>query len=782
MKKILPGICMLASLFFVGTLTSCNEKPCEHQEELVKGKAATCTETGLTDGKKCSVCQETLVAQEEIPALGHTEEKVEAKAPTCTEEGNVAYTHCSACDKNFDLEGKELENVVVDALGHTEETVEAKAPTCTEEGNIAYTHCSVCDKNFDSEGKELENVVVDALGHTKEPVEAKAPTCTEEGNIAYTHCSVCNKNFDSEGKELENVVIEALGHKYIDGECECGDKYTPVLSGEWTLVTEIKDGDQVLIGAPAYGKLLSVEKVATFYNKGVEYSATDFTNVTDKEIFVVTVNSDGSYTFTSVTGVVIALADSYSSLNETGNNKAWTLEEKGNGIFYLKNTVRGNYLEWYDSKGNWSSYATSNLSDLFELSFYARGEATDGEHIHNYISSIKAATCTEDGLATYTCSCGDSFTKVLEALGHSYENGRCDCGELDPEHEHSYTSEEVAPTCQVVGHTKYTCLCGDTYTVDGTELAEHVDANLDITCDYEGCTKRILPAGDSKISLFTANHMIIVSLNSSYYVEGVVTEITDAKNGVFIITDEAGDHILIRLPKNAEGQAYSAWTSGKVVVGDTVSVYGKPTRNTGSPATEKAKVEGGLLTVLKHEHVFSEATCTKPSVCDCLAQGQEALGHADENADNACDRCNWNMKLATSNIVVATDTTLANGVLAEDETHWTWSNENFDVIIAKGSSTFTLYKTAKAYMQLKKQNTLTVESKNGLKMQSVTISVTSESYLTKLEQAIASQYEFTSDVSTLTLTITLDAAETFVLENQGTSTIYVNGVEVVYEK
>ena len=86
------------------------------------------------------------------------------------------------------------------------------------------------------------------------------------------------------------------------------------------------------------------------------------------------------------------------------------------------------------------------------------------------------------------------------------------------------------------------------------------------------------------------------------------------------------------------------------------------------------------------------------------------------------------MKLATSNIVVATDTTLANGVLAEDETHWTWSNENFDVIIAKGSSTFTLYKTAKAYMQLKKQNTLTVESKNGLKMQSVTISVTSESY------------------------------------------------------
>ena len=43
-----------------------------HTEETVVGKAATCTETGLTDGKKCSVCGEILTAQTEIPKLAHT--------------------------------------------------------------------------------------------------------------------------------------------------------------------------------------------------------------------------------------------------------------------------------------------------------------------------------------------------------------------------------------------------------------------------------------------------------------------------------------------------------------------------------------------------------------------------------------------------------------------------------------------------------------------------------------------------------------------------------------
>ena len=63
------------------------------------------------------------------------------------------------------------------------------------------------------------------------------------------------------------------------------------------------------------------------------------------------------------------------------------------------------------------------------------------------------------------------------------------------------------------------------------------------------------------------------------------------------------------------------------------------------------------------------------------------------------------MKLTSCTIAISTDST-SGGVVDTNKTFWTWSNDDFDVVIAKGNSTFTLYTSAKAYMQLKKQKTL----------------------------------------------------------------------------
>lgn len=60
------------------TCSRCDAKRTEsipmtaHTPEIVPGKAATCTDDGLTEGSKCSVCGEVLTEQQKIEALSHT--------------------------------------------------------------------------------------------------------------------------------------------------------------------------------------------------------------------------------------------------------------------------------------------------------------------------------------------------------------------------------------------------------------------------------------------------------------------------------------------------------------------------------------------------------------------------------------------------------------------------------------------------------------------------------------------------------------------------------------
>ena len=74
--------------------------------------AATCTETGLTEGSHCSTCNAVIVAQEVVPALGHKPELKNAKAATCTEAGYTGDKVCSVCGVTVE-KGRELK-----ALGH----------------------------------------------------------------------------------------------------------------------------------------------------------------------------------------------------------------------------------------------------------------------------------------------------------------------------------------------------------------------------------------------------------------------------------------------------------------------------------------------------------------------------------------------------------------------------------------------------------------------------------------------------------------------------------------
>ena len=79
-----------------------------HTEEVIPAVDPTCTAVGHTEGTKCSVCDEVLVPQTEIPMIAHSYEAL-VTAPTCTEEGNTTFT--CVCGDYYIKD-------IVPALGH----------------------------------------------------------------------------------------------------------------------------------------------------------------------------------------------------------------------------------------------------------------------------------------------------------------------------------------------------------------------------------------------------------------------------------------------------------------------------------------------------------------------------------------------------------------------------------------------------------------------------------------------------------------------------------------
>ena len=110
-----------------------------HTEVVDNAIAATCTESGLTEGKHCSVCGEVLVAQQIVPAKGHTEVVDNAVAATCTESGLTEGKHCSVCGDVL------VAQQTIPANGHTIVIDAAVAATSTTTGLTEGSHCSVCN-------------------------------------------------------------------------------------------------------------------------------------------------------------------------------------------------------------------------------------------------------------------------------------------------------------------------------------------------------------------------------------------------------------------------------------------------------------------------------------------------------------------------------------------------------------------------------------------------------------------------------------------------------------
>ena len=137
-------------------------------------------------------------------------------------------------------------------------------------------------------------------------------------------------------------------------------------------------------------------------------------------------------------------------------------------------------------------------------------------HTHNYTATVtKQPTCTAEGVKTFRCSCGDSYTEAISAAGHVFgayvynndateaadgtETAACTiCGAKDTRtaagtkiaHVHNYTAAVTkAATCAEEGVKTYTCSCGSSYTeavpVIAHSFGEYV-YNNDATTEADG--------------------------------------------------------------------------------------------------------------------------------------------------------------------------------------------------------------------------------------------------------------------------------------------------------
>lgn len=206
--------------------------PCEHTNvETLSAVAATCTSTGLTEGKKCADCGEVLTAQTVVPAKGHTEVTLDGKAATCTEPGLTEGKKCSVCGEIL----KAQEKI---PSAHKEETVKGYEATCTEKGMTDGKKCSVCGEVLTAQEE------IPAKGHTEVTLDGKEATCTEAGLTEGKKCSVCGT------VTVNQEVISAKGHTWDNGVClncgvACEHTYT---DGKCTICGKIEDNASKLEG------------------------------------------------------------------------------------------------------------------------------------------------------------------------------------------------------------------------------------------------------------------------------------------------------------------------------------------------------------------------------------------------------------------------------------------------------------------------------------------------------------------------------------------------------
>lgn len=164
-------------------------------------------------------------------------------------------------------------------------------------------------------------------------------------------------------------------------------------------------------------------------------------------------------------------------------------------------------------------------------------------HTHSYTGKVTtAATCTKEGVMTYTCSCGGSYTEKIDKISHSYGK------------------TVTAPTCTEKGYTTFKCSsCGNSYKDDFVAATGHsygnYKSNGDATCTADGTKTGSCSACGAKNTLTDTGS----AKGHSY--KATVTAPTCTEKGYTTNTCKTCGDTYKDSYVNATGHKYTSYTS-----------------------------------------------------------------------------------------------------------------------------------------------------------------------------------------------------------------------------
>ena len=275
-------------------------------------------------------------------------------------------------------------------------------------------------------------------------------TCTVDGVKTYT-CTKCGAT--------KTEAVPATGHNYVDGVCTvCGAKETVSTGDVYALATELKDGDEVIVVNVEVGKAMSEDAVATKYRAGVDVvPENDKITTSDSKIVWDVVKTDDGYKFMNDAGETLS-ATSGLSFADTDNVWMLTAGTVTDTFIISSTTAKGTSgdpksIEWFENYKEFTTfYKNDSNESLFAMKLYVKESGGETPvvcaHVWNDGVVTTPATCTVDGVKTYTCTkCGATKTEAVPAAGHNYVDGVCTaCGAKQPATGSGYTKVTTAPT------------------------------------------------------------------------------------------------------------------------------------------------------------------------------------------------------------------------------------------------------------------------------------------------------------------------------------------------